>query len=95
MTMSEKKKMDLNRKDMPKQPPHLRRINFHEVALGYTTELALQEAGRCLQCKKPLCAKGCPVEIDIAGFIKHIANKDFANAIGLLKKKFLALLLRY
>ena len=85
--MAEKKKLDLNRRDMPKQPPHIRRRNFNEVALGYTPELAVVEAKRCLQCKKPLCVKGCPVEIDIPGFIKCIADEDFAAAIRVLKKK--------
>ncbi len=85
--MSEKKKINLNRIDMPKQPPHIRRRNFKEVALGYTAELAIQEARRCLQCKKPFCVQGCPVEIDIPGFIKCIAEKDFAGAIAVLKEK--------
>jgi len=53
---------------MPRQSPEMRRNNFDEVALGYTEELALAEASRCLQCKKPRCVTGCPVEIDIPGF---------------------------
>ena len=57
----EKKKLDLNRRPMPKQDPWERVKNFDEVALGYPTETAVEEASRCLQCKKPLCNQGCPV----------------------------------
>lgn len=85
--MAEKKTLNLNRAEMPKQPPFIRRRNFNEVALGYTNELAVEEANRCLQCKKPVCVEGCPVEIDIPGFIKFIAEKDFAHSIKLLKEK--------
>ena len=54
---------------MPKQEPLERVRNFDEVALGYTLDLARQEATRCLACKKPGCVDGCPVGIDIPGFI--------------------------
>ena len=67
--MSEKKKLDLNRVSIPKQEPLVRKRNFSEVALGYTEEQALREASRCIQCKKPACIDGCPVDIDIPGFI--------------------------
>ena len=80
-------KLDLNRREMPKQPSHIRRRNFNEVALGYTPELAIAEAQRCLQCKKPFCIDGCPVEIDIPGFIKCIADGDFTGSIRILKDK--------
>ena len=50
---------------MPKQPPEVRRYNFSEVALGYTPDLAIEEAKRCIQCKKPSCVPNCPVEINI------------------------------
>jgi glutamate synthase (NADPH/NADH) small chain len=82
-----KKKLLLERTDMPKQSPHIRRRNFNEVAFGYTRELAVQEAQRCLQCKKPLCVDGCPVEINIPGFIRCIANEEFTGAIRVLKEK--------
>jgi glutamate synthase (NADPH/NADH) small chain len=82
-----KKKLVLERIDMPKQSPHIRRRNFNEVAHGYTRELAVQEARRCLQCKKPLCVDGCPVEINIPGFIRCIANEEFTGAIRVLKEK--------
>jgi glutamate synthase (NADPH/NADH) small chain len=85
--MSEIKKLDLQRREMPKQPPHIRRRNFKEVALGYTSDLAVQEARRCLQCKKPFCIEGCPVEINIPGFVKKIAEQDFGGAIRILKEK--------
>ncbi len=80
-------KIDLNRRDMPKQSPEMRRHNFNEVATGYTVELALAEAGRCMQCKKPRCVTGCPVEIDIPGFISCIVRKDFQAGIRKLKQK--------
>lgn len=81
------KEVKLERTPIPKQPPEIRRRNFFEVALGYTPELAMTEAQRCLQCKKPLCVQGCPVEIDIPGFIKFIADGDFDRAIKKLKEK--------
>jgi glutamate synthase (NADPH/NADH) small chain len=82
-----KKKLILERMDMPKQSPHIRRRNFNEVAHGYTRELAVREARRCLQCKKPFCVDGCPVEINIPGFIRCIANEEFTGAIRVLKEK--------
>jgi glutamate synthase (NADPH/NADH) small chain len=87
MAQPQKKKLDLNRRPMPKQPPEVRRHNFSEVALGYLAETAVEEARRCLQCKKPLCVSKCPVEIDIPGFIKHIAEGDFAAGIRVLKEE--------
>lgn len=82
-----KKTIVYERTDMPKQPPHIRRRNFKEVAHGYTREMAVQEAKRCLQCKKPFCVEGCPVEINIPGFIRCIANEEFTGAIRVLKEK--------
>lgn len=72
---------------MPEQPAEERSKNFSEVALGYTVEDALQEASRCLQCKKPPCVAGCPVEIDIPGFISKIKEEDFDGAVKVLKDK--------
>jgi len=57
------------RTEMPTQPPMVRIQNYLEVALGYSDAEAKAEAARCIQCKKPTCRKGCPVEIDIKGFI--------------------------
>ena len=66
---------------MPEQAPEVRRRNFDEVPLGYTVELAQEEASRCLQCKKPNCVQGCPVGIDIPAFIGLIARGEFTGAI--------------
>lgn len=81
------RKLDLNRREMPKQSPEVRRHNFSEVALGYSAEAAVEEALRCINCKKPGCVGNCPVEIDIPAFIKFIAEKDFASGIRVLKEK--------
>ena len=80
------KKLDLKRRPMPKQEPFERIKNFDEVALGYTEELAVEEASRCLNCKKPFCVDGCPVMIDIPGFIQHIVERDFAAGIKKIKE---------
>jgi glutamate synthase (NADPH/NADH) small chain len=72
---------------IPKQTPEIRRHNFNEVALGYTEEQALAEASRCLQCPKPQCVQGCPVEIDIPAFIKLMREKDYGGAIKKIKEK--------
>jgi len=70
---------------MPEQDPEVRSRNFDEVPLGYTPEQAQEEAGRCLRCKKPLCMKGCPVNVDIPGFIALIAEGKFAEAARKIK----------
>jgi len=70
---------------MPEQDPMARNRNFEEVALGYTLEMALAETDRCLQCKKPKCVPGCPVEIDIPGFISALALKDLRKSYEILK----------
>lgn len=87
--MSEEKqsKINLNRTDMPRQSPEIRRHNFSEVALGYTMDLAMFEASRCLKCKKPRCVTGCPVEIDIPDFISFVAKGDFSSGIKKIKEK--------
>jgi glutamate synthase (NADPH) small chain len=74
------------RQAMPEQSPTERRKNFNEVPLGYPEETALREAQRCLQCKRPTCVDGCPVQIDIPGFIKAITERDFTKAISVIKK---------
>jgi glutamate synthase (NADPH/NADH) small chain len=84
--MAEKKEK-IPRQPMPEQAPEKRRANFEEVPLGYTAEAARLEASRCLQCKKPSCVSGCPVEIDIPGFIESIREGDFSAAISKLKEK--------
>lgn len=72
---------------MPKQKPGQRIKNFSSVALGLTQEQAVAEAKRCLRCKKPVCVKGCPVEIDIPAFIELIAESKFNQACGKIKEK--------
>ncbi len=80
--MAEKsKKKDILRQPMPEQEPDVRRRNFDEVPVGYTPETAMLEAQRCIQCKKPSCVEGCPVSVDIPGFIKLIKDGDFTGAI--------------
>ncbi|MGP8321520.1 MAG: NADPH-dependent glutamate synthase [Methanosarcinaceae archaeon] len=74
------------RQAMPTQPADERAHNFNEVALGYTMEQAVSEAGRCIECKNPQCVKGCPVNIDIPAFIKRIKISDFDGAIGTIKE---------
>lgn len=77
--------MKLPRTDMPCQEPEVRVKNFTEVALGYTDEMALAEASRCIQCKKPLCRQGCPVEVRIPEFIAEITKGNFAGAYDIIQ----------
>lgn len=72
---------------MPAQPAHERVKNFDEVPFGYSDDVAVQEALRCLNCKNPRCVQGCPVGIDIPGFIVKIKEEDFQGAIDVLKDK--------
>ncbi len=83
--MAEKIKINLSRVPMPKQAPAIRRRNFDEVALGYSKEQAVEEAGRCIQCKKPGCIKGCPVEVNIPEFIKAVSEGDMPEAARIIK----------
>ena len=82
-----KKKEKVPRQKMLEQKPEDRVKNFDEVPFGYTPELARLEAGRCLQCKKPKCIDGCPVEIDIPAFIQLIYEGDFIGAAHKLKEQ--------
>ncbi len=75
------------RNAMPEQPAEIRSRNFEEVALGYTKEMAVDEAQRCLNCPKPRCVTGCPVNVEIPDFIAAVAAENFAKAIGILKRK--------
>ena len=83
--MAEKIKLNLNRVPMPKQTAAIRSRNFDEVALGYSEEQAIEEAGRCIQCKKPGCIKGCPVEVNIPEFIKAVHEGDMPEAARIIK----------
>ena len=80
------KRIDNKRRPMPKQEPFERIRNFDEVALGYAEKFAKEEASRCLGCKKPICIAGCPVAVDIPGFIKCIVAGDFAAGIKKIKE---------
>ena len=79
--------MDPVKCPMPTQEPEVRNKNFDEVALGYTAEMAVNEAQRCLQCKKHHCVNGCPVNIDIPGFIKEVAEENFEGAFEVLSRQ--------
>jgi len=72
---------------MPEQDPQVRARNFLEVPTGYTAAMAQEEAARCLQCKKPSCVEGCPVGVDIPGFIDLITKGDLTGAIRNLWSK--------
>lgn len=79
--------MSVGRHKMPEQPADVRNKNFEEVALGYDFETAIAEANRCIQCKKPFCQEGCPVNVDIPQFIKALREKDLSGSISILKSK--------
>jgi glutamate synthase (NADPH/NADH) small chain len=86
--MAEKKeKQKVPRQKMPEQEAKVRARNFNEVPFGYKPDLAQLEANRCLQCKKPKCIEGCPVEIEIPSFIKLISERDFVGAARKLKER--------
>jgi glutamate synthase (NADPH/NADH) small chain len=80
-------KINLNRVEMPKQNPKERKYNFQEVALGYNQEQAEEEAGRCIQCKKPKCVEGCPMGVEIPAFIRALRDQDMPEALLALKQK--------
>lgn len=78
--------LSLKKHPMPEQDPTVRAQNFAEVALGYDEETAVAEAKRCLHCKVPLCRQGCPVGVDIPGFIDRIKARDYTGAIAIIKE---------
>ena len=78
--------MDMKKCPMPVQDPDVRNKNFDEVALGYTYEMAVNEARRCLNCPKKPCQSACPVQIDIPAFIERVANEDMDGAFEILSK---------
>ncbi|MGE5805691.1 MAG: NADPH-dependent glutamate synthase [Ignavibacteria bacterium] len=86
VTISNKERMKIPRQKMPEQDPVERSRNFFEVNLGFTEELAKQEALRCIQCPKPLCIEGCPVNIKIKEFIALIAEEKFSEAAAKIKE---------
>ena len=82
--MASKFNLDPKKCPMPSQDPNVRNKNFQEVALGYTAEMAVNEAKRCLNCPKKPCVEGCPVSIKIPEFIQKIAAEDFEGAYQVL-----------
>lgn len=84
-----KDRLQIPVQEMPSQDPVERRSNTSEVALGYSTEQAKLESLRCLQCKNAPCVEGCPVRIDIPGFVIAIANGNFQKAIEIIKRNSL------
>ena len=70
--------------EMPAREPKARARQMDEVALGFSKEQAIVEANRCLQCAKPFCMEGCPVNIDIPGFIKEIAAGNFKASVDIM-----------
>ena len=82
--MALQRNMDPHKCPMPSQDPAVRAHNFDEVALGYTYEMAVNEARRCLGCKNKPCVTGCPVQIDIPAFIERVANEDMEGAYKVL-----------
>ena len=69
--------MSLKNVPMPEQDPHVRNKNFTDVTLGYTPEMAIEEAKRCLNCKNKPCISGCPVCVKIPEFITKVAAGEF------------------
>jgi glutamate synthase (NADPH/NADH) small chain len=84
--LEKKDRMKIPRQKMPEQDPKERIKNFREVPHGLTSELAIKEAQRCLACPKPPCITGCPVEVDIPGFIKLVTEGKFIEAAKVIKK---------
>jgi len=85
--MSKKPKQIIPKKTpMPEQPPLERIKNYDEVPYGYTPEQAIAEAKRCIECGRPLCVEGCPVNINIPAFLKLVAEGNFRGAINIIKE---------
>ena len=76
--------MSLKKVPIPEQDPQVRARNFQEVTLGYTEEMAVEEAGRCLNCKNPKCVEGCPVNVRIPEFIAKVRERDFKAAYEII-----------
>ena len=77
--------MSIKKVVMPEQEPFVRNKNFLEVSTGYTKEMAMEEASRCLNCKHKPCTSGCPVNVRIPEFIAHVAKGEFAEAYKIIK----------
>jgi len=85
--LTNRERLHIPRQTMPTQEPLVRRANFDEVALGFTPELAQQEAERCLQCARPPCVEGCPVGVLIPQFIRALRGGDMEGAVRAMKEK--------
>ncbi len=84
--MAIKRNMDPKKCPMPVQDPDVRKNNFDEVALGYTYEMAVNEAKRCMNCKNKPCTTACPVSINIPAFIERVANEDMEGAYEIISQ---------
>ncbi|ADU65281.1 NADPH-dependent glutamate synthase [Desulfurispirillum indicum] len=84
--LTPKERMAIERHPMPEQRPEDRVKNFDEVPLGFAQEVAMREAARCLDCKSPQCVEGCPVSIDIPGFLKLIEKGDFKGSVKKIRE---------
>lgn len=82
--------MNPNKCPMPEQAPDVRNKNFEEVTLGYTAEMAIEEAQRCLNCKNKPCMTGCPVQVKIPEFIALVAEGKFLEAAAKIKENLRA-----
>src|SRR5579883_1378452 len=81
-----KERMKVARQPMPEQVPQVRASNFTEVNLGYSAELAMQEARRCLECAKPACTEQCPVGVKVKEFVRLIVAGDFLGAAAKIRE---------
>ena len=85
--MEAKDRLAIPPQPMPEQAPSERIGNLREVPLGFTPETAVVEARRCLQCRKAFCTEGCPVGVDIPGFLEAVERGDFAAGIGIIRRR--------
>lgn len=85
--MDAKERLAIPPQPMPEQTPAERIRNQMEVPLGFSPEAAMTEARRCIRCKRPFCTEGCPVGIDIPGFLEAVENGDFAAGIRIIRKR--------
>ena len=84
--LSPKERTGIAQQPMPVQAPEIRKRNMQEVAIGYTEVQARVEASRCLQCKNAPCMKDCPVSINIPGFVHEVAQGNYAEALGIIRR---------
>ncbi|HOV65226.1 MAG TPA: NAD(P)-binding protein, partial [Spirochaetia bacterium] len=87
--LKNKERLSIPPQDMPCQDPKIRTGNMNEVALGYSEEQVRVESLRCLQCKNAPCVDGCPVRIDIPGFIREAASGNFTESLSVIRRNSL------